>query len=130
MRPTVARCILMLALCSAPRVFAQAPAPPPATPPPNLALAIAARPPPLAVYAPGTAEFRYWAGVEALARGIDLWAPHLGTRGWAATKRLRVHLDRGQDLNAYYDRTSLSFFHDVAGGRTVYSGESPDVVTH
>lgn len=33
MRPTVARCILMLALCSAPRAFAQAPAPPPATPP-------------------------------------------------------------------------------------------------
>lgn len=33
MRPTVARCILMLALCSAPRAFAQAPAPLPATPP-------------------------------------------------------------------------------------------------
>lgn len=40
MRPTVARCILMLALCSAPRAFAQAPAPPPATPPTPAAPAV------------------------------------------------------------------------------------------
>jgi hypothetical protein len=104
--------------------------PPPVSPPPALALAIAAKAPPLAIYEPGSEGFRYWTGIEALSRGIGVWAPHLGERGWAATKRLRVHLDRGQDLNAYYDRTSLSFFHDVAGGKTIYSGESPDVVTH
>lgn len=104
------------------------PAPGPA--PANLAVTILATPPPLATHPPGSAAFRYWAGVEALSRGIALWAPYLGDRGWAATKRLRIHLDRGQDLNAYYDRKSLSFFHDVAGDRTIYSGESPDVVTH
>ena len=104
--------------------------PPPLPPPPNLALSIAAKAPPLAEYAVGSEGFRYWTGIEALARGIGLWSPHLGTRGWAGTKRLRVHLDRGQDLNAYYDRKSLSFFHDVAGGEIIYSGESPDVVTH
>lgn len=104
--------------------------PPPSPPPARLALTIAAKAPPLAIYEPGTEGFRYWTGIEALLRGIALWAPHLGERGWAATKRLRVYLDRGQDLNAYYDRASLSFFHDVAGSRVIYSGESPDVVTH
>lgn len=104
--------------------------PPPQSPPANLALTISSKAPPLALYRPDTPGFRYWAGIEALTRGILLWAPHLGERGWAATRRLRVHLDRGQDLNAYYDRASLSFFHDVVGGRTIYSGESPDVVTH
>lgn len=104
--------------------------PAPAPVPANLALTILAKAPPLASHRPGTEAFRYWTGIEALSRGIALWAPHLAGRGWAATKRLRVHLDRGQDLNAYYDRASLSFFHDVTGGRTIYSGESPDVVTH
>ncbi len=104
--------------------------PRPTPPPAHLAVAIASKTPPLALHPPGSEAFRYWAGIEALARGIGLWAPHVGNRGWAATKRLRIHLDRGQDLNAYYDRASLSFFHDVAGGRTIYSGESPDVVIH
>lgn len=104
--------------------------PPPPRPPEPLGLAIVAKAPPLAVHEEGTAAFRYWTGIEALTRGIALWSPHLGGRGWAATKRLRIHLDRGRDLNAYYDRASLSFFHDEAGGRTIYSGESPDVVTH
>ncbi len=39
-------------------------------------------------------------------------------------------LDEGEDLNAYYDRRALNFFHGFAGGGTVYSGESPDVVCH
>jgi hypothetical protein len=34
------------------------------------------------------------------------------------------------DLNAYYDRRSLSFFHDQVGSETVYSGESSDIVCH
>lgn len=104
--------------------------PPPTQPPKNLALAIVAKAPPLGIHEEGTAAFRYWTGIEALCRGLALFAPHVGERGWAATRRLRIHLDRGRDLNAYYDRESLSFFHDEAGGRTIYSGESPDVVTH
>ena len=40
-------------------------------------------------------------------------------------------LDAGEDLNAFYDRKALNFFHGPgAGGRTVYSGESPDIVCH
>jgi hypothetical protein len=43
---------------------------------------------------------------------------------------LPVELDFGTDLNAFYDRKGLKFFHGSAGERTVFSGESPDVVCH
>src|SRR5258707_1674190 len=43
---------------------------------------------------------------------------------------LPVDLDFGDDLNAFYDRVGLKFFHGTAAGRTVFSGESPDVVCH
>jgi hypothetical protein len=43
---------------------------------------------------------------------------------------LPVDLDHGVDLNAFYDRIGLKFFHGTAGSRTVFSGESPDVVCH
>jgi hypothetical protein len=43
---------------------------------------------------------------------------------------LPVDLDFGIDLNAFYDRQGLKFFHASAAGRTVFSGESPDVVCH
>jgi hypothetical protein len=37
----------------------------------------------------------------------------------------------GVDLNAFYDREGLKFFHgSAAAGRTVFSGESPDIVCH
>jgi hypothetical protein len=98
--------------------------------PASLPVAIAERAPPIGAHAPGTPAFRYWTGVEALTRGAQLWAPHLVDRSWAATKRLRVHLDRGEELNAFYDRKSLSFFHHVATDAVVYAGESPDVVCH
>jgi hypothetical protein len=38
--------------------------------------------------------------------------------------------DEDVDLNAYYDRNGLHFFHGTVRGTTVYSGESPDVVCH
>lgn len=34
------------------------------------------------------------------------------------------------DLNAFYDRVSLSFFHFTNGGTTFLSGASTDVVAH
>jgi len=41
-----------------------------------------------------------------------------------------VLLDEGEDLNAYYDREALNFFHGPLGSGLVYSGESPDVLCH
>lgn len=85
---------------------------------------------PPGVYAKGTAQFRYWTAAEALRRGGDFWAPLLGVKRWEPGAVLGVSLDKGVDLNAYYDRTELAFFHETLRHVTYYSGESPDVVCH
>jgi len=79
---------------------------------------------------PGTAGFRYWTAAEALRRGADFWAPRLPSGNWEVGARLPVLLDEGVDLNAYYDRRALNFFHGPAPAGTVFSGESPDIVCH
>src|SRR5207302_3982941 len=85
-------------------------------------------PPPPKQYHPGTPQFRYWTAAEALRRGAEFWARFLpaGTK-WHSTvgRELSVNLDAGEDFNAYYDRRNLDFFHGVAAGLTVFSGESP-----
>jgi hypothetical protein len=42
---------------------------------------------------------------------------------------LPILLDEGEDFN-FYDRQALNFFHGTAGGRPVFSGESPDEVCY
>jgi hypothetical protein len=79
---------------------------------------------------PGTAEFRYWTAAEALRRGADFWGALLPGLSWEVGSTLPVDLDFGVDLNAFYDRQGLKFFHGSAAGRTVFSGESPDIVCH
>src|SRR5260370_6500990 len=79
---------------------------------------------------PGTAEFRYWTAAEAWRRGADFWGALLPGISWEVGSILPVDLDFGADLNAFYDREGLKFFHGTAAGRTVFSGESPDVVCH
>jgi hypothetical protein len=79
---------------------------------------------------PGTADFRYWTAAEALRRGADFWGPLLPGMSWEVGSILPIDLDFGIDLNAFYDREGLKFFHGSAAGRTVFSGESPDVVCH
>jgi hypothetical protein len=89
-----------------------------------------ARAPEAKPHAPGTAEFRYWTAAEALRRGADFWGALLPGLSWEVGAILPVDLDFGVDLNAFYDRVGLKFFHGTAAGRTVFSGESPDVVCH
>jgi hypothetical protein len=80
---------------------------------------------------PGTPEFRWWVAADALARAVAFWQPLLPKRTtWQRGAELTVHVDAGEKLNAFYDRESLTFFHATVKGQTVYSGESPDVVTH
>jgi hypothetical protein len=86
--------------------------------------------PPPSTFPPGSADFRYWTASEALRRGSDFWGSIAPGLSWQVGAVLPVDLDRGVDLNAFYDRAGLRFFHASAGGRTVYSGESPDVVCH
>lgn len=92
----------------------------------------AAAPPP-DNYQPGTPGFRYWACAGALRRASDFWGGLLGAgHKWnsAVGDVLAVKLDQGVDLNAYYDRAALNFFHAPVADRIVYSGESPDIVCH
>ncbi|MCE9519542.1 MAG: hypothetical protein K8R87_08330 [Verrucomicrobia bacterium] len=84
-----------------------------------------------AVYSPGTANFRYWTGADALHRAKEFWRQHLPDGGaWHGGSTLSVNLDAGEDLNAYYDRQSISFFHGTVSGRTIYTGESADIISH
>ncbi|GGK37855.1 hypothetical protein GCM10010124_33310 [Pilimelia terevasa] len=82
---------------------------------------------------PGSLEFRYWNLAAALRRAADYWGPlmPLGL-AWRPEVGLALHatMDHGDDLNAYYDRTGLVFFHHAISGMVVYSAESPDVVCH
>ena len=83
------------------------------------------------VYNQDTEQFRYWTAAEALRRGADFWAAVGPVSRWEVGPILSVLLDEGEDLNAYYDRRALNFFHGPSGdGGTVYSGESPDIVCH
>lgn len=82
------------------------------------------------VYKTGTSGFRYWVAVEALRRGASFWAPRVPSGRWQPGARLPVLLDEGVDLNAYYDRQALNFFHGPGPSGVVYSGESPDVLCH
>lgn len=99
----------------------------------RLPLAIRGVAPAAGVYKAGTKRFRYWTAAEALRRAADFWAGCLPVGvTWYPTngKQLSVRLDEGEDLNAYYDRQGLHFFHARAGRRVVYSGESPNVSCH
>jgi hypothetical protein len=81
----------------------------------------------------GTPAFRYWTAAEALGRGAQFWASLLPAgSAWnpAVGDRLRVELDKGEDLNAYYTRAGLEFYHDTVDSTVCYSGESPDIVCH
>jgi len=115
---------------------------PPAVPPelravPDLSIAPlrmridVTRPPVAGAYQPGTPEFRYWSASEALALGAAFWRQFLPQgMTWQPGDELPVLLDEGVDFNAFYDRRALNFFHGTAGGRTVFSGESPDIACH
>lgn len=82
---------------------------------------------------PGTPAFRYWVAAHALSTGCQTWGPLVptGTQWVPSVGRvLTVHLDEGVDLNAFYDRRGLKFFHQRVEGVDVFSGQSPEIVRH
>ncbi len=87
-------------------------------------------------YPEGTPQFVAWQARQAAILAIEAWEAILGTplTSWAKEAKnpssLLLKYDAGQDLNAYYDRQTLSFFHATKGGTTTYSGASTDVVAH
>lgn len=97
----------------------------------RLGLSVVGPRPAARVYSRGTKGFRYWTAADSLSRGVRCWSRALpGHARWYAGRPLVVDLDAGVDLNAYYDRQELCFFHAMVGGVEVYSGESPDVLCH
>lgn len=70
----------------------------------------------------------------AMSRGVEFWhsiAPEHFKR-WQRAGSIDVHVSRGRELNAYYDRQSLSFyqFPFTRLKKTIFSAESCDVVYH
>ena len=97
----------------------------------RLGVAIAGPKPAARVYQPGSAGFRYWNAADSLTRAAQYWAGRVPSPvRWQTGAVLPAVVDAGVDLNAYYDRRQLCFFHAKVGGLTVYSGESPDVLCH
>ena len=79
----------------------------------------------------GSFAFRFWTAAAALRRGADFWAPRVPGGAWQLGPVLPVIMDDGEDLNAFYDRQALHFFHGKgADGGPVFSGASPDIVLH
>lgn len=84
----------------------------------------------------GSAAFVWWQCREAALAAIATFEAIYGSTlkkwpGIATTGKLRVSPDSSTpDLNAYYDRKSLGFFHYDLSGTRVYSGASTDVVAH
>jgi hypothetical protein len=83
--------------------------------------------------APGTPQFLFWQAREAAITAVAAWEACAGQthKAWQGNrKRLPLLQDAGEDLNAFYDRTSFSFFHQTVGTQTFFSGASTDVVSH
>jgi len=87
-------------------------------------------------YPQTTPQFVAWQARQAAILAIEAWEAVLGTplTSWSTEASdpasLLLKYDAGQDLNAYYDRETLSFFHATKAGITTYSGASTDVVAH
>lgn len=96
-----------------------------------LPVKISGRAPKPDIYPVGEGNFRWWNAADALRRARNAWSAVIPAQTrWMTGRYLTVLLDEGDDLNAYYNRRTLSFFHSTVEGITVYSGESPDIVAH
>ncbi|SDX94233.1 hypothetical protein SAMN05444358_11812 [Ruegeria halocynthiae] len=84
-------------------------------------------------FAIGTDEFLFWQCREAALQAIDLWeAIDQPLIAWQPGQTLRlIQKTPGQpQLNAFYNRHSLSFFEVSGASATYQSGASTDVVAH
>jgi hypothetical protein len=89
-----------------------------------------------AVYPLDDARFVGWQARQAAILAVEAWEAVLDEpiTSWAKESAnphsLPVLPDQGEDMNAYYDRKGVSFFHQFRDGATEYSGASTDVVSH
>jgi hypothetical protein len=87
---------------------------------------------PEGTFAPGTSQFLFWQCREGGIAAIEAWEASVGphTKWQGNRSKLKLLQDAGEDLNAFYDRQSFSFFHKTVSGTTFFSGASTDVVAH
>lgn len=87
---------------------------------------------PEGVALPGTPKFLFWQAREAAIAAVQAWEASAGPHKlWQGSrKKLPLLQDAGEDLNAFYDRDTFSFFHQAVGSTTFFSGASTDVVAH
>lgn len=90
---------------------------------------------PQGLFQPGTPGFLFWQCREAALISVKVWEElHASLTSWsveaANPKKLKLVQDGGDDLNAFYDREHLAFFHHTTGTHTTFSGASTDVVAH
>jgi hypothetical protein len=89
-----------------------------------------------ATYPPDDERFVQWQARQAAVSAVEAWEAVLDEpiTSWAQEsadpRSLRVFPDQGEDMNAYYDRQGVSFFHKYRDGATEFSGASTDVVSH
>jgi hypothetical protein len=85
-------------------------------------------------YAVGTPEFLFWQVREGALWAIEAWERATGetVAKWArmAKSPLPFVTDEGLQVNAYYDRKALRFYHYPRRGEMGYSGASVDIVSH
>ncbi len=81
---------------------------------------------------PFSPQFLFWQAREAGLATLDAWESSAGAhKRWQGNRKsLPLFHDAGEDLNAFYDRMSFSFFHMEVSGETFFSGASTDVVSH
>jgi hypothetical protein len=97
----------------------------------SLPLQILGTAPKAGLYNPGTPGFRHWNAADALRRARDMWKPHLPEGfQWNGGNAIEVRIDEAEDLNAYYDRKSLTFHRGTVKGKAVHTADSPDIVAH
>jgi hypothetical protein len=86
---------------------------------------------------PGSEGMRYWSAASTLHRARTFWLSVITeTPKWQDARSLEVLLHAGSEVNAYYDRGSLSFHiatvtdHATSDQVRIGTGESPDIVAH
>ncbi len=88
------------------------------------------------MWPPDSAEFLVWQCREAVMRALAMWEKIAGPlkhwHGSTKRKKLKVNVDEGSDLNAYYDRQSLGYYHFKSKTTKVLRrfAASTDVVSH
>src|SRR6516164_1258801 len=75
---------------------------------------------PAGLFDPGNADFLFWQSREAALTAIQMWEALNGPLSqWGPETenpdKLNLLPDVDDNLNAFYDRSSLSFFHHTIG---------------